>query len=270
MSDQYFTPPAGAVEAPVWELSGWWRRVGAQVIDGFLIAIPSLIIAAVVASLGFNGIDNEVEAESWFQRMYFVLIISQVVVASIYYCLIMPRTNGQTVGKMATEIRVVREDGQEMTAGFAFVREILVITILFNLLGRFLLSIPTLLNYLWPLWDSKNQALHDKIVKSRVVRAGQVTELPPQPQVPVVQGSDGAPKYTYTPPQPTQPQVPPPPAPPTPAATPAPPAPTPAPPAPTVEPPAAPSGPPPPPVPGGTPTPYTPPPGYENPVPDDD
>ena len=30
--------------------------------------------------------------------------------------------------------------------------------------------IPWLLNYLWPLWDKKNQALHDKIVSSYVVQ----------------------------------------------------------------------------------------------------
>jgi uncharacterized RDD family membrane protein YckC len=27
------------------------------------------------------------------------------------------------------------------------------------------------LDYLWPLWDTKNQALHDKVVGSIVVRA---------------------------------------------------------------------------------------------------
>ena len=28
----------------------------------------------------------------------------------------------------------------------------------------------TLLDYLWPLWDDKNQAIHDKIAKTNVVR----------------------------------------------------------------------------------------------------
>lgn len=35
--------------------------------------------------------------------------------------------------------------------------------------GFFLL--PVILDYLWPLWDSKNQALHDKVVGSVVIRA---------------------------------------------------------------------------------------------------
>ena len=45
-------------------------------------------------------------------------------------------------------------------------------------LGRYTITfvfgvfvIPVLLDYLWPLWDQKNQALHDKVVSSVVVRA---------------------------------------------------------------------------------------------------
>jgi uncharacterized RDD family membrane protein YckC len=44
--------------------------------------------------------------------------------------------------------------------------------------GRYLITvvfgifyIPALLDYLWPLWDKRNQALHDKVVNSIVVRA---------------------------------------------------------------------------------------------------
>jgi uncharacterized RDD family membrane protein YckC len=31
--------------------------------------------------------------------------------------------------------------------------------------------VPTLLNYLWPLWDDENEALHDKVCSTRVVAA---------------------------------------------------------------------------------------------------
>ena len=37
------------------------------------------------------------------------------------------------------------------------------------LLGLFIL--PVLLDYLWPLWDAKNQALDDKVVSNVVVKA---------------------------------------------------------------------------------------------------
>ena len=31
-------------------------------------------------------------------------------------------------------------------------------------------SVYSLLDYLWPLWDDKKQAIHDKIAKTNVVR----------------------------------------------------------------------------------------------------
>ena len=43
--------------------------------------------------------------------------------------------------------------------------------LLFGVVGGFFLAIPTLLDYLWPLWDEQNRALHDMLASSRVVQA---------------------------------------------------------------------------------------------------
>jgi uncharacterized RDD family membrane protein YckC len=232
MSDEYFTPPpavepSSAQGAPVWELSGWWRRVGASVIDGIVIWLPIGIVFTIL------------EETAGFPQV--ISYVCQFLVASAYYMYLMPAWNGQTVGKRATSIRVVREDGQPIDAKFAFVRQILVIGILFDTIGLLFLLIPTILNYLWPLWDDNHQALHDKIVKSRVVRADPVSDpgtlqaasqhTPPPPVPAPIPNAPDAPVF---------PTAPPPPAPPSP------------------------------PTPGGTSTPYTPPPGFDNPVPDDD
>jgi uncharacterized RDD family membrane protein YckC len=37
--------------------------------------------------------------------------------------------------------------------------------------GSIIPLIPYLLNYLWPLWDDQNRALHDMIVSTHVVQA---------------------------------------------------------------------------------------------------
>ena len=79
--------------------------------------------------------------------------------------------NGQTFGKQIVGIRVVRDVGQPFDMAAAFVRELVVKQLLFNFVGGFFFSIPTLLDYLWPLWDDQNRALHDMVVKSHVVRA---------------------------------------------------------------------------------------------------
>jgi uncharacterized RDD family membrane protein YckC len=67
-------------------------------------------------------------------------------------------------------IRVRRLDGQPVTAGTAALREILVKGAI-GLVGGLLLYIPILVNFLWPLWDDKGQALHDKPVNTVVTRA---------------------------------------------------------------------------------------------------
>jgi uncharacterized RDD family membrane protein YckC len=231
MSDEFFSAPtsdapaAGAAQ-PVWELSGWWRRVGASVIDAALIYLPIGILFSILE-----------EAAGFPEGLS---ILFQLALASIYFMWTMSKWEGQTVGKKVTGIRVVRESGQAVDAKFAFVRQILVIGFLFDTIAILFLAIPTILNYLWPLWDDKHQALHDKIVKSRVVRAEPVTD-PGVFQAAQQQQAPVAPQFPVG----TTPEAP----------------------APT--PPVAPGPPPPPPAPGPS-TPYTPPPGFENPVPEDE
>lgn len=238
MDANNFSPPTSGAPVPVWELSGWWRRVGALVIDSLLIGLPAFVLGAVlVIALSVDDLANITASD--FTNMQYVASGITVVAAAIYYCLMMPATNGQTVGKQVTGIRVVREDGAQMNASFAFLRQILVIQVLFGWLGAFLLYVPTVLNYLWPLWDSGNQALHDKIVKSRVVIAESVGTAEPPP--PVATGLVAPAPFPQAPSAA--------PAPPAPPAQPAPPA---------------------PPAPTGTAVPYEPPAQFENPVPEDE
>jgi len=78
--------------------------------------------------------------------------------------------NGQTWGKQALDIRVVREDGQPIGYGYGLLRELVIRNLLFGVVGGFFFF-PTLLDYLWPLWDDENRSLHDMVASSRVVRA---------------------------------------------------------------------------------------------------
>ena len=245
MNDEFFAAPTDEPSAPVWELSGWWRRAGAYVIDSLVIGVPALFLSDLFTS------DTADTANDFAIEGGAILFVFAV--TAVYFMWTMTAWNGQTVGKRVTDIRVVKENGEPMTAGYAFVRQSLVMGILFGWLALLLLYIPTFLNYLWPLWDEKNQALHDKMVKSRVVLAVKVSDrgiaIPPTQPV-----SGDQPFYGYTPPFPQEPAA----QPFTPQPT------TPQPPTPQAP------APPPPPAPGGTSTPYTPPPGFENPVPDDD
>jgi uncharacterized RDD family membrane protein YckC len=153
----------GRPAAPVFaggRLASWGSRVGATLLDGFLIFIP---IAAGVALI-FAGSTGAGVA----------LVIVGELGALLYAPLTMMRPgphNGQTIGKQLVGIRVVREDGRPISFGWALLREFVVKGVLFGALGSFLLYIPILLDYLWPLWDDGRQALHDKVVSTRVVTA---------------------------------------------------------------------------------------------------
>jgi uncharacterized RDD family membrane protein YckC len=147
-------------------LAGWWQRVGAQLLDALILiafAIVPVIIVAVIVAGGSGDSDS---AGAAAEAVYFVIVLAFYL---IYYPLTMKRPgahNGQSWGKQALGIRVVRIDGQPFQASNAIVRELLVKAILMGIC-----FIVQILNYLWPLWDEKNQALHDKVVNTMVVQA---------------------------------------------------------------------------------------------------
>jgi uncharacterized RDD family membrane protein YckC len=81
----------------------------------------------------------------------------------------MARTNGRTVGRMATGIRLVRADGKPIDFGFAMLREVAVKALLFGFLGVLTGGLANLADVLWPLWDEENRALHDFVVDTRTI-----------------------------------------------------------------------------------------------------
>jgi uncharacterized RDD family membrane protein YckC len=153
--------PVSATPGPPGAPSGWWRRVGAAIIDGLVVGVVGVAVALIL-SQALGASEDATTAISVFIGL---------LVGSFYYGNLMSREgprNGQSLGKQAIGIRVVRVDGQSVTFGFALYREILVKTIVFGYLGALTLYTATLLNYLWPLWDSKNRALHDHVCKTLV------------------------------------------------------------------------------------------------------
>jgi uncharacterized RDD family membrane protein YckC len=168
-----FTPrpprPKGPHGQPMWdngaELATWWSRVGALLLDGLIAFVPWLVVSIplfVVDTTPSNIVGGIVFGVG--------LLFAYVFYASVF----MARGdahNGQTPGKQIVGIRVVRDDGDPYGFGSAFVREFLVRQLLFGVVGGLFLGLAQLLDYLWPLWDETNRALHDMIVSSHVVRA---------------------------------------------------------------------------------------------------
>jgi uncharacterized RDD family membrane protein YckC len=163
------TTDAGLPGRPV--LSGWWRRVGAAVVDGLIISAgAALLLVAITApfSIGFFASDEVGVVAIIVGAMLALLCVA--VIALLYAPALMARTNGKTLGRMVTGIRVVRADGRPMTFGFAMLREVAVKTLLVGVASSLTGGIAYLLDVLWPLWDEENRALHDFVVNTRVLR----------------------------------------------------------------------------------------------------
>ena len=147
-------PPGGAHE-----YASWGRRVGAYLLDSFLMFIPLVVIVALALALG--NPDDE-DDSSW--GVVGIAYLASILLPFFYFTIFHGRASGQTPGKRVLGIRVADERGESIGYGRAFGRY--AITVVFAIF----LFIPLLLDYLWPLWDAKNQALHDKVVNSVVLK----------------------------------------------------------------------------------------------------
>ena len=143
----------------------WAQRAGAALLDlvvraGIWLAGTLLGATAYVFGDEAGGVGVTVG------------LVVGIVVALAYAPWMIATRNGQTLGHRASGTRVVRSDGSPLSGSSAFVREVVVKGFLFEgVLSTFSLGIAALLNYLWPLWDDRNEALHDKMCSTRVLKA---------------------------------------------------------------------------------------------------
>ena len=175
-------------------LSGWWRRVGAHAIDSLLISVFTSIVTIPLQLRAWeemngligrfrDGVDGSHAPpdvgtlfHEYFEILRPVLAWSGIAgfVAWAVYNLLMLRFEGATVGKMAAGICVrLRERPGQLPWSVIFVRVLVqhgvlltaaVVPLLYLALSWF-----PYLDSLWPLWDKKRQALHDKAARTNVV-----------------------------------------------------------------------------------------------------
>lgn len=176
------TPPPGAGGPPVAATAGalagrhvlasWWSRAGAQLIDWLIIGVGGILLAiAIMAPFSILWFADEGAGIVGTIVGAILAVICVSVAALLYAPALMARTDGQTLGRMVTGIRVVRAKGEPMTFGFAMLREVAVKALLFGIAGSLTAGLAQLADYLWPLWDEENRALHDFIVDTRVIKA---------------------------------------------------------------------------------------------------
>lgn len=170
-------PPAAAPEPeppPELPLASWGSRAAAWLIDTLvMLGVATVVFLFVWAITGRVGTAGIAAAIAWGGA-------ESLLRGIVYAPLLMRRPgrhNGQTLGKQAVGIRVVRESGEPMDYASAFIRQWLVIVVLFQLIGGGLTGgLAGVIDYLWPLWDSRNRAVHDIICSTLVFRLAQLSE----------------------------------------------------------------------------------------------
>jgi len=147
--------------------AGWGPRVGAALLDALIVWGIVLVVLFVAAMFSLMGGDGGLD-----RALTLFLTVGS---AGAYFVGTMIRAgehNGQTLGKQAAGLRVVRDDGKPITIGTVAAREVL----LKGVLGYGTFGLGFLIDSLWPLADRNNKALHDYPVATHVVE-----DLPPAP-----------------------------------------------------------------------------------------
>jgi uncharacterized RDD family membrane protein YckC len=169
---QVKAPPGEHPRELPWRLAGWWSRVGAQLLDALIVWVPGGGLLTALVLLAEDAGSNTAE-----RTFLIVTIVASFLVmgAHLFYAPLLMRRrgrhNGQTFGKQAAGIRVIRADGEPMRFADAALRQIIFKSFGGLVASTFIPLFPWLLNYLWPTWDEQHRALHDLAANTRVVAA---------------------------------------------------------------------------------------------------
>ncbi|MEU2773621.1 RDD family protein [Streptomyces sp. NPDC007162] len=124
--------------------ANWGQRFLGTLVDGLVFLVPYILVlfSSKAAVLGIIG--------------------GLALLGIAIWQLIQEGRTGQTIGKKALGIRLVKEaTGQPIGVGMAFVRRI----------AHILDSLACYLGWLWPAWDSKRQTFADKVCGTIVIRS---------------------------------------------------------------------------------------------------
>jgi uncharacterized RDD family membrane protein YckC len=179
MTAQDFAPAVPSTPDGV-PLAGWWQRAVASLFDWVIVSVASLPISGYFLYRWIDAMDPEASYfdEPWTEYRWYVpafVIYLAMNFAYQYYFLV--RT-GATPGKKAIGISVRLRYVAGPPPGAAVVKRVGVSSA-FEALGvlpaavGMVGSAVSLLDVLWPLWDGKRQALHDKYAATNVVRGPQ-------------------------------------------------------------------------------------------------
>lgn len=164
-------------------LAPWRLRLVAALLDGAVLFLLSSLLLVVIG-------ERPLWASEHHHAVNHVSVArhgTALLAALLYYPPAMWASDGQTLGKFAMGIRVVRTDARPMSLTRAAWREVVIKVGLFDAISLApvigaLGTLAVLLDSLWPLWDRENRALHDMLAATRVRVLRRRGRAGPQPE----------------------------------------------------------------------------------------
>jgi len=149
-----------------YKFAGFWRRLVAYMIDGFIIGIVFIVLMIVAGVAYFTGAMSG-DSQGWMAQLTNAERIAALtgwvwlfsILMNIGYFTYFHGSTGRTPGKMLLGLQVVSADGTPISFGVAFLRSV----------GYLVSSLVFCLGYIWIAFDKKKQGWHDKIAGTVVI-----------------------------------------------------------------------------------------------------
>lgn len=131
-------------DSATYELAGFGNRLVAFIIDYFILAAISFGVLMLVGPLFSTVLE---------------LMLLDIAINAVYYWYFWTRHNGQSPGKKAMNIRIIKADGKPLSDADALLR----------IFGYYVGRLTLFFGYIWAAFDANNQAWHDKMANTYVV-----------------------------------------------------------------------------------------------------
>ncbi len=160
-----YTQPAYPPPVPFGGYASWGDRVVGYIIDQVIVGGVMLLLFLVLggffgAIAGMAG-DNSGFAGGMCCVLLIIFPVASLIVG-LYNRVYLVSQRGYSIGQGVMKLKVIDANGHLLTQGNAAIRLLVQVALGF-------IPFAGMLDLLWPLWDDRNQTLHDKAVGCFVI-----------------------------------------------------------------------------------------------------
>ena len=138
--------------------AGFWRRLGAFIIDTILVSLVTIVVGWIIFVFAGYSIDQIDSSESEVTLLDIVNIIG-FFIGFLYFAILEGSRMQATFGKRAFSLKVTSLSGERITIGKAIGRYI----------SKIVSGMTLFIGFLMVIWTDKKQGLHDMMTETLVI-----------------------------------------------------------------------------------------------------